>query len=300
MSLTAYVGHFVVQSALSMPSETSTRQSWVPVLLFALGAIVFAAIWFRFFRRVPGVSPQRHHQAGQAHPVRPGRGGSTCTPRPGLPEPANGGVRMRLPLQDGSEQGGVVARRVCVSPAEENTFGGHHVEMTASHSPPLAVDDRGNALISFVLAAEDTPPRDAPLPLALVALWQGDRVLMVFDRYRQAWELPGGRIDPGESPRQAAARELLEESDHVPEGPLRFVGFACFALAPDQRAEYGALFTGQASEASRLFQPNGEIAAVRWWDLREPLPGRLQPMDAYLAELTRGTPSVTRHGTNAG
>jgi hypothetical protein len=110
-----------------------------------------------------------------AHPVRPGRGGSTCTPRPGQPEPANGGVRMCLPLQDGSEQVGVVARRVCVSPAEENTFGGHHVEMTASHSPPLAVDDRGNALISFVLAAEDTPPRDAPLPLALVALWQGNR-----------------------------------------------------------------------------------------------------------------------------
>ncbi|MFF6815353.1 NUDIX hydrolase [Streptomyces sp. NPDC012403] len=159
--------------------------------------------------------------------------------------------------------------------------------MAASRSLPLAVDDRGNALISFVRAAEDKPPGDAPLPLALVALWHGDRVLMVLDRSRQTWELPGGQIDPGETPRRAAARELLEETGHVPEGRLRFVGFAGFALAPDRRAEYGALFTGRSSGAARLFQPDDEIAAIRWWDLRQSLPGRLQPLDAHLAELTR-------------
>ena len=54
MSLTAYVGHFVVQSALSMSSgPDSAPQSWVPLLMFVLGAIVFAAIWSRFFRRGP-------------------------------------------------------------------------------------------------------------------------------------------------------------------------------------------------------------------------------------------------------
>ncbi|MGX1887189.1 DUF418 domain-containing protein [Streptomyces sp. NPDC055287] len=30
-----------------------TQQSWAPVLMFILGAIVFAAIWSRFFRRGP-------------------------------------------------------------------------------------------------------------------------------------------------------------------------------------------------------------------------------------------------------
>ncbi|MGW0139670.1 NUDIX domain-containing protein [Streptomyces calvus] len=172
--------------------------------------------------------------------------------------------------------------------------------MAAPHPPPLAVDDRGNALVSFVLAAEDMPPSDAPLPVALVALWHGSRVLMVFDRFRQAWELPGGRIDPDETPRQAAARELLEETNHVPQGQLHFVGYAGFTLAPDQHAEYGALFTGLAADVSQLFQPNDEIAAIRWWDLRESLPGRLQPLDAYLAELTCNTSSITRHGTAGG
>ncbi|GAA0318409.1 heparan-alpha-glucosaminide N-acetyltransferase domain-containing protein [Streptomyces polychromogenes] len=53
MSLTAYVGHFLVQSLLGVPAGESTQTSWVPVLLFILGAIVFAALWSRFFRRGP-------------------------------------------------------------------------------------------------------------------------------------------------------------------------------------------------------------------------------------------------------
>lgn len=53
MSLTAYVGHFVVQSVVDMPTGESSQVSWLPVLTFILGAIVFAALWSRFFRRGP-------------------------------------------------------------------------------------------------------------------------------------------------------------------------------------------------------------------------------------------------------
>ncbi|MFJ7344360.1 DUF418 domain-containing protein [Streptomyces sp. NPDC101110] len=53
MSLTAYVGHFLAQSVLSEPGGPSTQQSWTPLLMYVLGAILFAAIWSRFFRRGP-------------------------------------------------------------------------------------------------------------------------------------------------------------------------------------------------------------------------------------------------------
>ncbi|WP_199830271.1 DUF418 domain-containing protein [Streptomyces viridochromogenes] len=52
MSLTAYVGHFLAQSAWPA-SGAGTTKSWVPVITYVLGAIVFAAIWSRFFRRGP-------------------------------------------------------------------------------------------------------------------------------------------------------------------------------------------------------------------------------------------------------
>ncbi|MFI8932222.1 DUF418 domain-containing protein [Streptomyces sp. NPDC053474] len=53
MSLTAYVGHFLAQSMLGASAGESAQTSWIPVLTFILGAIVFAAVWSRFFRRGP-------------------------------------------------------------------------------------------------------------------------------------------------------------------------------------------------------------------------------------------------------
>ncbi|MCX5129410.1 DUF418 domain-containing protein [Streptomyces sp. NBC_00347] len=53
MSLTAYVGHFLVQSMLGISAGESTQVSWAPVLMFILGASVFAALWSRIFRRGP-------------------------------------------------------------------------------------------------------------------------------------------------------------------------------------------------------------------------------------------------------
>lgn len=53
MSLTAYVGHFLAQSVMPAAVDSDTPGSWVPVITYILGAIVFAAIWSRFFRRGP-------------------------------------------------------------------------------------------------------------------------------------------------------------------------------------------------------------------------------------------------------
>ncbi|WP_405541352.1 NUDIX hydrolase [Streptomyces phaeochromogenes] len=149
---------------------------------------------------------------------------------------------------------------------------------------PLAVDGNGNALIAFIPDAENAPPDDAPLPLSLVALWHHDSVLLVFDRRRQRWELPGGVIEPGESPRQAASRELLEETGQKADDPSQFAGYAKFMLHPDERVEYGALFIGSVTHPEP-FRENEEVSAFRWWDPRGPLPGGSESLDLHLARL---------------
>ena len=61
----------------------------------------------------------------------------------------------------------------------------------------------------------NAPDREAPRPNAVsVALVRDGRVLLVKRArppYRGLWTLPGGRIEPGESPEGAARRETEEE-----------------------------------------------------------------------------------------
>lgn len=56
----------------------------------------------------------------------------------------------------------------------------------------------------------------APIPTShftLVVVRRGAQFLLVQEqRYGQAWSLPGGRVEPGESYEAAAHREVLEEA----------------------------------------------------------------------------------------
>jgi 8-oxo-dGTP diphosphatase len=140
--------------------------------------------------------------------------------------------------------------------------------------------------MAFHEVGEDAELRDAPLTASLVALWTDDgRLLLVFDRRRQCWELPGGMIDAGESPRQAAVRELHEESGYQVDD-LLFAGFARFTLGPERRAEYAAVYAGHAA-AGDPFVPGDEISAITWWDGTAPVAGRVQPLDVHLGRLSQ-------------
>lgn len=143
----------------------------------------------------------------------------------------------------------------------------------------------GSVLLNFERVHEDDlgdlDPA-VPLTASLVVLWCGSDCLMVFNRYRRAWELPGGMLDAGESPREAAVRELWEESGQRAD-VLDFAGVAKIRVAPDDRLEFLAIYRGRV-DSPEPFAPNDEMSDGVWWDPSEALPD-LFPIDAALATL---------------
>ena len=91
----------------------------------------------------------------------------------------------------------------------------------------------------------------------------GERMLMSRHRDRATWQNQGGHIEPGETPEQAARRELYEES-----GAVRYAMAAlCDYWAGDEQTGVGAsgrVFTAEFEELGPL--PESEMAEVRLFD----------------------------------
>jgi len=134
-------------------------------------------------------------------------------------------------------------------------------------------------LARFVAFHEVPEPGDMALPplrFAVIIAHAPDGAVLVLSRFRKVWELPGGLIDPGETPRQAAVRELEEES-------------GCHARAPhwlgvvevsDGTAHFGAVYRCDVDDVPAVFE-NAETAGLARWS-RGQAPQPLGHADAAL------------------
>ena len=62
------------------------------------------------------------------------------------------------------------------------------------------------------MTEDQTPPMSRPRVAAGALFFdEDDRVLLVKPTYKEGWDIPGGYVEPGETPSQACAREIKEE-----------------------------------------------------------------------------------------
>jgi len=123
--------------------------------------------------------------------------------------------------------------------------------------------------------------------VVILSLYQG-KILLSRHRRRSTWETQGGHIEAGETPPEAARRELYEES-----GAEEFTIKALFDYRTEdqntQPGEYanGMVFRADITRLSPL--PPSEMAEVRPFDK---LPGNLTYPDI--------TPVLWAHAREAG
>ncbi|MET0932657.1 MAG: NUDIX domain-containing protein [Mycetocola sp.] len=104
----------------------------------------------------------------------------------------------------------------------------------------------------------------ADIDVAAVALIRERRMLMVTARNRDVLYLPGGKVDPGESPADAATRETREEvaveliADTVRE---LFTVVTQAHGEPDGRQVRMVVFSAETDGEP---QPSAEVSEVHW------------------------------------
>ena len=109
-----------------------------------------------------------------------------------------------------------------------------------------------------VSEAEST--RIAVPTFAVVIARSAGGAVLVFTRFRKVWELPGGLIDPGESPGEAVRRERLEEAECRGQG---FHGLGLVEIS-DGSTHFGAVYGCEVDDVPAAVQ-NEEIAGIAYW-----------------------------------
>jgi ADP-ribose pyrophosphatase YjhB (NUDIX family) len=118
-------------------------------------------------------------------------------------------------------------------------------------------------------------------------VFRGDGLLLVQERAGEVWSLPGGWVDVGESPSEAVAREVLEESGYAAR-PVKLLGLYDrdrHGFPPHMWHIWKAFFLCELEPAEP--RPLGyETLAARFF-ARDELPSPLRFEDATRRQIER-------------
>lgn len=145
-----------------------------------------------------------------------------------------------------------------------------HPVDTSSRTPRQTAEVIGAALgtaAGHCRIVQTSEPTSDTVAAGVLFFDAQDRVLLVDPTYKSGWEFPGGVVDPGESPAQAAVREVAEELGlRLPTAPSLLV----LDWEPPRPPRFGGLrllFDGgrlPADRAQRLLLPPEELRDWRF------------------------------------
>jgi ADP-ribose pyrophosphatase YjhB (NUDIX family) len=153
----------------------------------------------------------------------------------------------------------------------------------------MSLFDRLAPAIGRTITLATTVLRPLSLGVRVVALLPDDRVVLVRHGYLPGWYLPGGGVDPGETMRAAARRELAEETGYVAGAPTLF---GVYHNARVSRRNHIGLYVDRAAMApAAARRPDWEIVEIGAFPLAALPEGTTEATRRRLAEVVAGVPA---------
>ena len=144
----------------------------------------------------------------------------------------------------------------------------------------------GYELLEFISCKEQEIDNYKNVTSAGVVYKVGNKYLIGFNGWRTQWELPVGRIEKGETARQAAIRELFEETHQKVEN-AEFKGLFK-KKRPNGEIVYTAIFFCEEDNIIPFIKNNiDENTEIKLWDLNEDI-GYVDEIDLKIIEILQG------------
>jgi 8-oxo-dGTP diphosphatase len=155
----------------------------------------------------------------------------------------------------------------------------------------LAHNKSGWTLLEYLKVSEDDIGAFENVTGAFAVISVNGEYLIGFNSWRQQWEFPAGGIELGETARDAAIRELYEET-HQRQTDLEFKGL--FKIKDSRGTiKYQAVFYGTMPALAPFSHiAEDEMDKIRLWDLKEDI-GYVDECDLKIVELVTGNMKIT-------
>lgn len=147
----------------------------------------------------------------------------------------------------------------------------------------LAKNKSGWTLLEYINIEEKDIEKYENVTGAYAILKIKDKYVIGYNGWREQWEFPAGGIDEGETAREAAIRELYEET-HQKNEELEFKGLFKVEDAKG-KIKYQAVFVGEQDELSPFqYKENDEMDEIKLWDMKEDI-GYVDECDVKIVQM---------------
>ena len=149
----------------------------------------------------------------------------------------------------------------------------------------IAKNRSGWILHEFIDITENQITEYSNVTGAYAIVKVGDKYLIGYNNWRKQWEFPAGGIEAGETARQAAYRELFEET-HQENLELKFKGL--FKVTDSHGIQkYQAAFLGEKETITPFeYIDADEMSKVYLWNLSEDI-GYVDEVDVAIVKMLR-------------
>ncbi len=124
--------------------------------------------------------------------------------------------------------------------------------------------NNGRTFVDFMKIEEQAIQTHQPLGGSFAVIEHDSHFLLCYNIWRCQWEIPAGKREENETPKECAARELLEETGQQV-GELQFVGLLKSHIIRTSSVQYNPVYYGHAHKLDP-FVENQETSAIILWN----------------------------------